>query len=268
LQAARQDFAREDSSMAICLYGSPISTFARKVAIGLELKGLSYDLVDALTPDRREELRTLNPRLEVPVLTDDDVVIVNSSDILQYLDWRYPEQPLYPAAIGDRVIARAFERLGDQRFDPIVVDCSYWNWADRDDAPPPGLKQAGQQDIDVLFDRLERLLHARPKPWPFETPGVVECAWFANLAALRTFGLAIDATRFPAITNWFRAMRTHPVFVADAQRTVAFLKDLKHLTHERKRLFWSGDRIEWLMSRGFHRWLIGEIEANRAAFPG
>ena len=43
--------------MTICLYGSPISTFARKVAIGLELKGLPYDLVDALTPDRREELR-------------------------------------------------------------------------------------------------------------------------------------------------------------------------------------------------------------------
>jgi hypothetical protein len=25
--------------MTICLYGSPISTFARKVAIGLDLKG-------------------------------------------------------------------------------------------------------------------------------------------------------------------------------------------------------------------------------------
>jgi hypothetical protein len=39
-------------------------------------------------------------------------------------------------------------------------------------------------------------------------------------------------------------------------------------TRGRKRLFWSGDRIEWLMSRGFHQWLIGEIDAGRAAFPG
>ena len=45
--------------MTICLYGSPISTFARKVAIGLDLKGLQYDLVDALVPERREELRKL-----------------------------------------------------------------------------------------------------------------------------------------------------------------------------------------------------------------
>ena len=232
--------------MTICLYGSPISTFARKVAIGLELKGLPYDLVDALTPDRREELRKLNPRLEVPVLTDGDLVVVNSSDILQYLDWRYPERPLYPAAIEERVVARAFERLGDQRFDPIVVDCSYWHWAERDDEPPAGLLAAAQRDIDELFDHLERMLLPRPKPWPF----------------------GIDLQRFPAIGNWFRAMRTHPVFVADAQRTIAFLKELKHLTHERRRLFWSGDRMEWLISRGFHQWFVGEIVAGRAAFPG
>lgn len=255
--------------MTICLYGSPISTFARKVAIGLDLKGLQYDSVDVLIPERREELRKLNPRLEVPVLTDGDLVIVNSSDILQYLDWRYPEQPLYPAKIEERVLARTFERLADQRLDPIVVDCSYWSWADRDDKPPPGLLEAGQKDIDAVFDRLEQMLGARPQPWPFHTPGVVECAWFANLAALRTFGLAIDPARFPAVMNWFKAMRAHPVFVADAKRTAAFLKDLKHLTHERKRLFWSGDRLEWLLSRGFERWFIGEIEAGRATFaPG
>lgn len=254
--------------MTICLYGSPISTFARKVAVGLELKGLSYDLIDALTPDRREQLRKLNPRLEVPVLADDDVVVINSSDILQYLDWRYPEQPLYPVAIKERVAARAFERLGDQRFDAIVVDCSFWTWAERDDRPPQGLLEAAQKDLDATFDRLEQMLASRPKPWPFCTPGVVECAWFPNLAAMRAFGLVLDPERFPNVASWSKATRAHPVFANDAKRTLAFMKDLNHLTHERRRLFWSGDRIEWLMSRGFHKWFTAEIEAGRAAFPG
>ena len=253
--------------MTIVLYGSPISTFARKVAIGLELKGLAHELVDALTPDRREELRKLNPRVEVPVLKDGDLVIVNSSDILQYLDWRYPERPLYPASIDERVVARAFERLGDQRFDAIVVDCSFWHWAERDDQPPPRLLAAAQRDLAQIFARVEQMLSDRPKPWPFLAPSAVECAWFANLAALRTFGLVLDAERFPTVTSWFRAMRAHPVFVADAQRTAAFLKDLKHLTHERRRLFWSGDRMEWLMARGFHEWFVDEIAAGRATFP-
>jgi glutathione S-transferase len=254
--------------MAIILYGSPISTFARKVATGLDLKGLQYELIDALTPDRREELRDLNPRVEVPVLKDDDLVIVNSSDILQYLDRRYAEKPLYPGSIEQNVVARAFERLADQRFDAIVVDCSFWHWAERDDQPPPGLLAAAQHDLEEIFARLERMLSDRPKPWPFLAPGAVECAWFANLAALRTFGLALDAKRFPSVMGWFRAMRAHPVFAADAQRTTSFLKDMKHLAHERRRLFWSGDRIEWLMARGFHEWLVGEITAKRATFPG
>ncbi len=65
-----------------------------------------------------------------------------------------------------------------------------------------------------------------------------------------------------------KSIRTHPVFVADAQKTGAFLKGGHHLSHERRKLFWSGDRIEWLMMRGFHKWLLNEIESGRAAFPG
>jgi glutathione S-transferase len=253
--------------MAITLYGSWISTFARKVALGLELKGLAYDHIHALTRTFRDELIRLNPRAEVPVLTDDDITVVNSGDILQYLEWRYPEPALYPAEIAERVTARALERLHDHRFDAIVVDCSYWHWADRDDQPPKGLREAGQRDIERVFVQLETALAARPKPWPFGAPGVVECAWFANLLAVRPFGFKIDETRFPCVDGWLRAMRAHPVFAADAKRTATFLKTLSDSNHERQRLFWSGDRIEWLLARGFHRWFLAEIEAGRTAFP-
>jgi hypothetical protein len=155
-----------------------------------------------MTPDRREELRRLNPRLEVPVLTDGDLVVVNSSDILQYLDWRYPERPLYPAAIEERVVARAFERLGDQRFDPIVVDCSYWHWAERDDEPPAGLL-AAQRDIDELFDHLERVLLPRRSrgrsagPASSNAPGLPTSPPCARLASSST------CSAFPSSINGF-----------------------------------------------------------------
>ena len=32
-------------------------------------------------------------------------------------------------------------------------------------------------------------------------------------------------------------------------------------------LFWSGDRIEWVVSRGIRKWFLGEIEAGCALFP-
>lgn len=253
--------------MELCLYTSWFSTFARKTALGLELKGLPYRAVDALERDFRPQLLKLNARAEVPVLTDGDLVVVNSSDILQYLEWRYPQPALYPAAVEQRVAARALERLADHRFDPIVVDCSYWHWADRDDAPPPGLRAAGQRDLERVLDRLEAALAARPKSWPFGAPGIVECAWFPNLAAARPLGFAIDPARYPAALGWLAAMRSHPVFAGDAKRTAAFLKTLASGNHERKKLFWSGDRMEWLLARGFHHWLAAEIDAGRAAFP-
>jgi glutathione S-transferase len=254
--------------MTITLYGSQISTFARKVAVALDLKALPFEYVDGLTREMHDRLRQVNPRIEVPVVFDDDVTVINSSDIIQYLDRRYPERPLLPSGIADRVLARSFERLADERFDPIVVDCSYWHWADRDDVAPEGLYEAGQADLDVVFERLEAMLRSRPAPWPFGNPGVVECAWFPNLAALRTFGLTLNADRFPTAAAWFSAIRNHPIFLADSRKTAAFLKEGRHLSHERRKLFWSGDRLEWLISRGFHGWLVREIEAGRTAFPG
>lgn len=253
--------------MAIRLYGSWFSPFARKVALALELKGLAYEPIDALLREFHDDLMRLNPRAEVPILTDDGVTVVNSSDIVQYLEWRYPEPSLYPSDVAERVAARALERLHDHRFDPIVVDCSYWHWADRDDKPPAGLLEAGQRDIERVLARLESELAPRSKPWPFGAPGVVESAWFANLIAVRPFGFKIDETRFPTVDAWLRAMRAHPVFAADAKRTAAFLKTFKDSSFERRRLFWSGDRMEWLFARGFHEWFMAEIEAGRVAFP-
>lgn len=253
--------------MALRLYTSWFSTFARKAALALELKGLPYEAVDALTRGFHAELKRANPRAEVPVLFDDDLVVVNSSDIVQYLEWRYPTPALYPESIPERVAARALERLHDHRFDPICVDCGYWHWADRDDTPPPGLIETGQKDINATLAQLEIALASRPRPWPFGSPGLVECAWFANLAAVRPLGFTIDEARLPSVIGWLEAMRSHPVFRNDRRRTAQFLQELPNRDTERRKLFYSGDRMEWLFSRGFHQWFAQEIANGRAVFP-
>jgi glutathione S-transferase len=254
--------------MGLVLYTNWFSPFARKAALALELKELQYEAVDALARDFRPQLQQVNPRVEVPVLLDDDLVIVNSSDIVRYLEWRYPKPALDPEAIADRVAARALERLADHRLDPIIVDCSYWTWAERPDSPPDGLLEAGQKSLNETFARLEVELAARLKPWPFGSPGIVECAWFPNLVAARPLGFALDEAQFPSVSNWLNAMREHPIFAADRKRTAAFLKTPASTNHERERLFWSGDRMEWLLSQGFHDWFVNEIRAGRAVFPG
>ena len=74
----------------IKLYDSAFSPFARKVRMTLEYKELSYEVVDGLLRSSHEALKAVNGRVEVPVLVDEDIVVVNSGDIISYLDYRYP----------------------------------------------------------------------------------------------------------------------------------------------------------------------------------
>ena len=77
----------------LTLFSNGFSPFARKVAMALDYKGLAYETVDGLTHANRERLLAVNPRAEVPVLVDGDVTVVNSSDIVAYLDLAYPRAP-------------------------------------------------------------------------------------------------------------------------------------------------------------------------------
>jgi len=252
----------------LTLFSNGFSPFARKVAMALEYKGLAYETVDGLARSNHERLLAVNPRAEVPVLVDGDITVVNSSDIVAYLDLRYPARPIYPADLKARVEARALERLTDTRVDAILLDCSIWTWAERKDPPLPGLKEAGQRDLDKIFARIEATLEAFATPLPFGHPTVAEFAFWPHLTALRPLGLSLGAERHPRLAAWFAAMRSDKVFSDDSRRTLEFMKAIGTNDElERTKLFWRGDRIEWLLARGFHDWFFGEIKAGRTLWP-
>lgn len=252
----------------LTLFSNGFSPFARKVAMALEYKGLAFETVDGLARANHERLLAVNPRAEVPVLVDGDVTVVNSSDIVAYLDLRHPERPIYPADLKARVEARALERLADTRVDAILLDCSIWTWAERPDPPLPGLKEAGQRDLDAIFARIEATLEGFATPLPFGHPTIAEFAFWPHLAALRPLGFTLDAEKHPRLGAWFAAMRRDEIFLADARRTLEFMKSIGTNTDfERSKLFWRGDRIEWLLARGFQDWFFGEIKAGRTLWP-
>jgi glutathione S-transferase len=252
----------------ITFFTNGFSPFARKVAMALAYKGLAHETVDGLTHANRERLIAVNPRAEVPVLVDGDITVVNSADICDYLDRRYPERPIYPTDLKARVEARALERLADVRIDAILLDCSIWDWADRHDQPPPGLKEAGRRDLDKIFARIEETLGRFATPLPFGHLSIAEFTYWPHLAALRTLGFPIDAAKFPRLTAWFQAMRKEKVCTDDAKRTADFMRTLPtNMSFEREKIFWRGDRIEWLLARGYHDWFIGEIKSGRVLWP-
>lgn len=248
------------------LFDNPFSPFARKVRMVLDWKGLGYETIDGLDKANARALEAVNGRAEVPALVDGDITVVNSADIVAYLEHTRPEPAVYPADPAARVRARAWERCADSVIDPILTDISYWSWAERPDEAPEGMKEAAQRDLDRIYDALERDLDERD--FVCGDLSIADIALFPHMAAVRALGVASSPERHPGLAAWLKRLRGIEACRADLERARTYLADIGSRNLERRKLFWRGERIEWLLAHGYHDWFMEEIRAGRVIWPG
>jgi beta-glucosidase len=89
-----------EGRMALRLYASSLSPFARKVKITLYEKGAAFDAIEIERGAQRAELLAINPRGEVPALVDGETVVAGSSLICDYLEDVIPRPALLPSTAG------------------------------------------------------------------------------------------------------------------------------------------------------------------------
>jgi len=252
----------------ITFYGNGFSPFSRKISLALEHKRLEYTYIDGLAFENHDALAVINPRVEVPTLEHDGIVVTQSAHIAAYLDEAFPQHPIFPEHPADRVTARALEHLFGTTIDAALVNCSLWTWANREDQCPAGLKEAAQVDINSALAQVEAVLSEQHGPYAFgREPGIVEFTLWPHIAALRPLGFVIDESRFANVVRWFTHMRQTPLFREDAAQTAEFLASMTNDSHERTKIAWRGDRIEWMLARGYHDWLHKEIKEDRVIWP-
>ena len=94
------------------LYRIPFSTNVERVALALAHKQLGNTAIEVewidIDPDDRSEVVRVSGQEFVPVLVEGDRVLTDSPVILEYLEQRFPEQPLYPADPARRAELRTF----------------------------------------------------------------------------------------------------------------------------------------------------------------
>ena len=247
------------------LYDNAFSPFARKVRLVLEAKSLEATTVDGLDKRNHEALHAVNGRVEVPVLVDDDVVVVNSADIVAYLDHRFTEKPMLPSDPALRVKARKWERVADTLVDPILTNISYWSWMNRSDEQPEGMLSAASEDLESVYLGLEADLTG--ESYICGALSIADISLFPHLVATAQLGVPPSKERHPKLIAWLRSLKRETLFLNDLKRTRDFLSNLNAATVETEKIFWRGERIEWLLAHGFQDWFFNEIQSGRAIFP-
>ena len=103
------------------LYSGPLSLFTAKVRIALAEKAIDYERVEVPFgkqgyEPKHPKVLELNPKAQVPVFVDGDVVLWDSTVIVEYLDEKWPEPRLFPEDPGERARVRMAELHADEVF--------------------------------------------------------------------------------------------------------------------------------------------------------
>ena len=98
---------------AMTLYATENDPYSHRCRIVLAEKAITADYINISLDARPETLIEVNPYGTVPTLLDRDLVLYESSLIMEYLDERFPHPPLMPVY----PVARARSRLMMFRID-------------------------------------------------------------------------------------------------------------------------------------------------------
>ncbi|MGD0959922.1 MAG: glutathione S-transferase family protein [Methylomonas sp.] len=149
--------------MSIKFYYGSGSPFAWNVWLALEHKQLPYEF--HLLSFRNGELKqpeylAINPRGKVPALLDDDFALWESSTIVEYLEERYPDRPLFPADARRRAIVRRISAEAYSYFYPILRRLMEETLlrSDGDGGGDPAVIALARQDLSRELDYFDSLL--------------------------------------------------------------------------------------------------------------
>jgi glutathione S-transferase len=181
------------------VYGSPVSSFTRKVLLALEFKGVAHRCE---LPDM-ELFTRLNPLAKMPILVTEGRTIIDSSVICDFIDRRYPEAPpLYPADVFLRARALWLEEYIDTALQasiyPLVNEVMFKPLRYGQPADPK-LAEESKLPIGERLEYLETELTG--ETFIEGGTGIVEITLYAVLANSMRCGFVIDPARWPRLAH-------------------------------------------------------------------
>jgi glutathione S-transferase/RNA polymerase-associated protein len=240
----------------VTLLNVPISPFGTKVKMAMLEKGIAFetrepDLEAAQTGGDPELTSATSPRLEIPLLIDGDVVVFDSTIILEYVEERWPEPPMLPPTPAERARVRMLEDVCDTTYEAAVWGVYEVLMMGRvAGAPQEALLARGRAEVDGLNAWLDRQLAGR------EWMNGARFGW-GDVSVYPHVHNADRLGRPPpsgsALASWLGRMRERPSAVQlDAEFAAWSLTPLNRplgTSGTWKRLYKS-HRLEWMIRAG------------------
>jgi glutathione S-transferase len=221
----------------LTIHGVPISVHTRKVIVAALEKGLPYHNEPVIPFKPPAGWAELSPTGKIPVVTEDDLALRDSSVICAYLEKAHPEPPLYPGPAKAFAEALWFEEYADGTLFRDVTHGLVFQKMIR----PKILNQV--TDDAVIAAILETAL---PKTFNYlersmtgtflvgDRFGIADIAVMSNLINFHYMGFAIDGGHWPRLQRYFARMLERPsirtalgkeaAVAAKLQLDTAFLK--------------------------------------------
>ncbi len=187
------------------LYGYFRSSASYRVRIALSLKGLDYDLQPVHL--RRGEQQApdyvaRNPQGLVPALVHDGSVFTQSLAIVEYLEERFPEPALLPAAAVDRAWVRALAQVVACDIHPIN-NLRVLQYLEKDLELDEGARGAwARRWIEEGFGAMEAMLKNDPRTGAHcfgDRPTLADVCLVPQVFNSQRF--AVDMGRYPTLAR-------------------------------------------------------------------
>lgn len=198
------------------------SVSAHRVRIALNYKGVSYKSIftdlDHARGDRLSYLN-VNPQGLIPALwVEDDLVISQSSAILEYLEERYPERPLLHGDIAERARIRSFAQIAIADTHPLNNLRVLRYLRDRMGVPYEKRREWFEYWIHRAFGPMESVLSERARAQDGYSYCFTDRPSLADVCLVPQVSLAerfqVDLSDYPTIRGIYRACMTLAAFQA------------------------------------------------------
>jgi glutathione S-transferase len=185
----------------LTLYDADRCPYCARVRIVLAEKGLEYETVVVDLDDRPAWIYEKNPLGRVPVLEEGAFVLPESSVIMEYLEERYPEPPLWPADPAER----ARGRLLLERFH--TLSRPYYALRRGD--------EAAAAELHEQLGELDAVLASRPYLTGREF-GLADAAYLPWILRARS-SLGVDLEAHSELLGWVSRASERPSVAAELE---------------------------------------------------